>query len=90
MSDHKPIRASTAETAAAVAATGEQFCLEHRAYVNVDKGCAMQRGKSTRWVCFSCQENRKAALAKRSSVDENKPRQSPSLPDSSTPSQENC
>ncbi len=65
MSDHKPARAGVAETAAAVAATGKRFCLDHRAYVNADKGCVIQRGKSTRWVCFVCQENRQAALANR-------------------------
>jgi hypothetical protein len=65
MSDHKPARAGVAETAAAVAATGQRFCLDHRAYVNTDKGCVIQRGKSARWVCFVCQENRKAALANR-------------------------
>lgn len=45
-------------TEAAARSTGRRYC-STGSEVEVDGGSYILRGKTTRWVCFTCQERRK-------------------------------
>jgi hypothetical protein len=62
MPDKQRTRINVEVTAATVTATGRRFCGDHQGFANVDKGCIVRRGKSSRWVCFACQGMRAAAI----------------------------
>jgi hypothetical protein len=63
MTEGKLARTDVIQTQAVTVANGKRFCLEHHAQVTADQGCIVRRGRSTRWVCFTCQARREAALA---------------------------
>lgn len=46
-------------TEAAARSTGRRYCSTHGSEVEADAGSYIVRGKTTRWVCFTCQERRK-------------------------------
>lgn len=51
-------------TEAAARSTGRRYCSTHGSEVEADSGSYIACGKTTRWVCFTCQERRKL-LARR-------------------------
>ena len=65
MSDKQRAPINGEVTAATVVATGRRFCSDHQGFANAEKGSVIPRGNSSRWVCFTCQEMRTAALARR-------------------------
>lgn len=45
-------------TEATARSTGRRYCSTHGSEVDADAGGYISRGKTTRWVCFTCQERR--------------------------------
>lgn len=49
-------------TEAAAKTTGRRYCSTHGSQVPCDAGSYVLRNKTTRWVCFSCQQKRNFAI----------------------------
>jgi hypothetical protein len=46
-------RAGLIEVAAKI--TGRRYCSHHGSEVEATSGCIVERNKSKRWICYSCQ-----------------------------------
>jgi hypothetical protein len=45
-------------TEAAARSAGRRYCSTHGSEVDASSGSKIRRGKTMRWVCFTCQDRR--------------------------------